>query len=101
MADYGYSPDPGATGEDGVSRLLSLLDVTGWHDDHWTARCPSHDDDGPSLSIRLEGGRILLHCFAGCDTKAILDAVGLNWGDLFLDGGAGPTRPRTKPELTE
>lgn len=37
----------------------------------------------PSLSIREDGGRILLHCHAGCTQEAIMSAVGLEWGDLF------------------
>lgn len=50
----------------------------------WVARCPAHDDKGPSLSIReLEDGRVLLHCFAGCDVEAVLGAVGLTMEDLF------------------
>ena len=50
----------------------------------WTCRCPAHDDKGPSLSIReLDDGRVLLHCFAGCDAQSVLDAVGLTFDDLF------------------
>jgi hypothetical protein len=52
--------------------------------DRWTACCPAHDDRGPSLAIReLEDGRVLLHCFAGCETASVLDAAGLTFDDLF------------------
>lgn len=52
--------------------------------DRWIARCPAHSDRSPSMTIRgLPDGRVLLHCFAGCDTEAILDAVGLTFSDLF------------------
>ena len=50
----------------------------------YLALCPAHDDHHPSLSIRgADDGRILLHCWAGCQTAAVLDALGLTWPDLF------------------
>jgi len=49
----------------------------------WIARCPGHDDRGPSLSLReLEDGRVLLHCFAGCVPHNVLGAMGLSFADL-------------------
>jgi hypothetical protein len=59
--------------------------------DGYVARCPAHQDRTPSLSIRQgDDGRVLLHCWAGCGTEAVLDALGLEWGDLF------PLRPRSR-----
>lgn len=50
----------------------------------WIARCPAHDDRSPSLSIReADGGRVLIHCFGGCKTGAILDAIGVEFSTLF------------------
>ncbi len=51
----------------------------------WIAHCPAHEDRSPSLSI-TEGddGRLLLHCFAGCQVHDILAAVGLTVSDLFV-----------------
>ena len=50
----------------------------------YIARCPAHQDRSPSLTIRLEDdGRILLHCFAGCDPGTVLAAIGLQFSDLF------------------
>ena len=50
----------------------------------WAARCPAHEDRGPSLSIReLPDSRVLVHCFAGCDVGEILAAMGLQVSDLF------------------
>jgi len=65
----------------------------------WVARCPAHEDRSPSLSIReLDDGRVLLKCFAGCDTEDVLSAVGLEFSDLFperLPGvGYQPTKSR-------
>lgn len=50
----------------------------------WATKCPGHDDRRDSLSIG-EGtdGRVLLHCFAGCEPEDIVAAVGLTMGDLF------------------
>lgn len=52
--------------------------------DSWIARCPSHDDNGPSLSIKdVGGGRTLIHCHAGCGALDVLSALGLDWGALY------------------
>jgi hypothetical protein len=45
--------------------------------------CPAHDDSSASLSIKIcEDGRVLIHCFAGCDIQNILGAVGLSLDDI-------------------
>lgn len=50
----------------------------------WIARCPAHDDRSPSLSIReADGGRVLIHCFGGCEPAAVLDALGIEFSALF------------------
>jgi len=43
----------------------------------WLIRCPCHDDKSPSCSI-ADGadGRLLVHCFAGCNPLDILAALG-------------------------
>lgn len=41
----------------------------------WAARCPAHDDRNPSLSIGVREGRVLVHCFSGCDQAAVIDAL--------------------------
>jgi hypothetical protein len=35
----------------------------------WMCRCPCHDDQKPSLSVKDHGGTVLVHCFAGCDSE--------------------------------
>ena len=73
--------------------LLPRLDrVTRTGDGRWVARCPGHDDNGPSLSIRDVGdGRTLIYCFAGCETRDVLAAIGATWTDLY------PPRKSTDP----
>lgn len=52
----------------------------------WAAVCPAHEDQSPSLSIReTDAGKVLIHCFTGCDTEAVLAAIGLSWRDLYPD----------------
>ena len=50
----------------------------------WMACCPAHPDKSPSLAVTyVEDGRILIHCFAGCEAGDVLTAVGMNIRDLF------------------
>lgn len=47
-------------------------------------RCPSHDDNNPSLSIcQSINGLILLHCFAGCSFFDICTSLGIHPVSLF------------------
>jgi len=58
--------------------------------DQWSARCPAHDDRGPSLSVKeLPDGATLVHCFAGCEVADVLGAVGLTMDVLFPPRPAG------------
>lgn len=67
-----------------AATLLDRLERVKKTPNGWAARCPAHDDKGPSLSIReLDDGRVLVHCFAGCDVHQVIGAVGLNISDLF------------------
>jgi hypothetical protein len=52
--------------------VLAMLEGVRQCASGYVARCPAHDDRTASLSIREgEGGRVLLHCFAGCSFRAI------------------------------
>src|SRR5438105_1398513 len=51
----------------------------------WTVRCPAHPDSSPSLVISPVGDKVLLNCFGGCHTEAVLAAVGLGFRDVFAD----------------
>lgn len=81
-----------------IDQFLSMLDgVRKVGNDRWKAKCPSHEDKTPSLSIRqAEDGRILLHDFGlDCDINDICAALGLRVADLMpprLD------RPYMRPE---
>jgi hypothetical protein len=64
--------------------VLSRLEGVKRSGDGWTARCPAHHDRAPSLSIgEADDERVLLKCFAGCETEAIVAAVDLTVAELF------------------
>lgn len=66
--------------------LLTRLEGVKQSGERYTARCPAHDDKSPSLSLSHgEDGRALVHCYAGCETRDVLAAVGLEMRDLFPD----------------
>ncbi|HTV75695.1 MAG TPA: hypothetical protein VMD57_01765, partial [Candidatus Baltobacteraceae bacterium] len=63
---------------------MSLLQGVTRNGDGWIAKCPAHDDQNPSLSIRQgDDGRTLLKCFAGCTADSICAALNLTTADLF------------------
>ena len=67
-----------------VEVILSRLQKVKGKNGSWTACCPAHNDKGPSLAIReADDGRILLHCFAGCETLSVVQALGMDMTDLF------------------
>ena len=68
----------------------------------YVARCPAHDDRSPSLAIRdCDDGRILLHCFAGCETEDVLSAIGLTFSDVMPEciRGEQSYKPLSTPIL--
>src|SRR6478672_4582460 len=74
----------------GVSRmsadqLISQLEgVRRTGPGRWMARCPSHEDERASLSIReTDDGTVLINDFGGCGATDVLAAVGLEFDVLF------------------
>ncbi|MHC8341241.1 AAA family ATPase [Pseudomonas sp. HLT2-19-2] len=67
-----------------LSALISRLKGIKQHGDRVMAVCPAHQDKSPSLSLsQAEDGRALVYCFAGCKTRDVLGAVGMEMRDLF------------------
>lgn len=67
----------------------------------WIARCPcthnhAHGDKNRSLTVALNGTKILLHCHTGCTTEDVCGAIGIEGKDLFTD--APTTTERTIDE---
>ena len=68
-----------------LETLLARLESVKKSGSGYLARCPAHADKSPSLHITQEGGKILIHCYAGCCAQDIVAAVGLSMRDLFED----------------
>lgn len=66
---------------------LNRVKKTG--ENQYIACCPAHRDDKPSLSISGSNGKILLHCQAGCDTQRIVEAIGIQMKDLYIQERSG------------
>jgi|UniRef100_UPI004048798A putative DNA primase/helicase len=66
-----------------IENILSRLHKVRQSGNSWTALCPAHEDKQPSLSISTGAQGVLLKCFAGCETSAVVDALGLRMRDLF------------------
>jgi len=80
--------------------LLSKLDkVKLVGTNKWTACCPVHDDNSPSLSITVKDGKLLCYCFA-CGAKGIDVAlsVGLPAQSLFSDTLSSDSRQNYQRE---
>lgn len=63
----------------------------------WLACCPAHDDRSPSLAIKDADGKILIHCFSGCETIDVLGAIGLDFSDIMPDKAMGNIKKDRKP----
>jgi len=68
-----------------VAALISHLDgVKEIRHGQYIARCPAHEDGSPSLAIKDgDEGRVILHCFAGCETEDVLNAIGVTFADVM------------------
>jgi hypothetical protein len=78
--------------------VLDKLEVASCNGEKAISFCPAHDDrSNPSLSLKAENGRLLLHCFAGCRPEDIVSEIGLQMKDLFVKGGGGSFIPPNTP----
>src|ERR671911_235413 len=74
--------------------VLDKLEVASRNGEKAMSFCPAHDDHhNPSLSLKAENGKLLLHCFAGCQPQDIVSKIGLQIKDLFIEGGGGISIP--------
>lgn len=73
--------------------LLQRLELVQKAGSGWRARCPACGGKSRKLSVAASEGRVLVHCFGGCDAATVLDAVGLRWSDIMP--------PRTWPQSPE
>ena len=91
------NPDP-------IEKVLSALNGVKRCGDtgrQWVALCPNHDDSKHSLTIGVtKEGKVLLKCYAGCDTRSVVSSLGMEWGDLFPQE-ADETKPQQPVTLKE
>jgi hypothetical protein len=67
-----------------ATRLLERLEgVKPTGSNKWQARCPAHDDKTPSLGLTQVEGQLLIHCFAGCQSRDVLASLNLTESALF------------------
>lgn len=59
-----------------TARDIVLALGSRWYGSYGIARCPTHDDDSPSLSITDgDNGHVVVKCFAGCDWRDVKAAL--------------------------
>lgn len=76
-----------------LDNLLSRLTKVKGRAGNYVACCPAHEDRSPSLAVKEQDGKIILHCFAGCSVENIVGSVGMEMTDLFP-----PTEPQYTPQ---
>lgn len=70
-------------------RVVAALEAAGSRRAGGLWTCAAHDDHHPSLGVdEAPDGRVLVHCFAGCPTELVVEALGLTMADLFPGGRA-------------
>jgi len=79
------SKRPAVQTSDPVALILSKLDNVRQYGEAWRSNCPcGHGHAKGSLRIATgDDGRVLLHCFVGCDAADVAAAAGLSLADLF------------------
>ncbi len=81
-----------------LNTLLSRLDkVKRIGDGRYKAICPAHDDHSPSLAIKTDMDRLLIHCLAGCEPLDVLGVIGMDFADLMGDKAEGNFKKIKKP----
>lgn len=68
-----------------LQEILSRLEKVKKSGDKYTALCPAHSDQNPTLSVREKDDKILLNCFAHCPKESIVSALGIELKDLFAE----------------
>lgn len=68
-----------------IENLLSRLEkVRRRNANQWMACCPACGERNPSMSIKNDNGKIIIHCFAQeCSVYDICSAIGMEVIDLF------------------
>ena len=63
--------------------LLQRLEGVMKSGNGWRSCCPACGGKSRKLSIAERDGKVLIHCFGGCEAVDVLAAVGLTWADVM------------------
>ena len=67
-----------------IDLVLSKLNKVKRFGNRYSACCPVHDDNSPSMSIREAEDRILIYCHAcGANGLAVVQALGISVSAIF------------------
>ena len=79
--------------------LLQRLHNVRGRNGKWSATCPAHGS-GKNRALAITeatDGRVLIHCFGGCETESVLASVGMTWADVMPEPVAGALKPLRRP----
>lgn len=66
--------------------ILPKLEKVSQRGERWIACCPVHNDNNPSMTMKEEDGKVLIHCFAcQANGQEVVEALGLPASVLFRD----------------
>lgn len=69
-----------------IDNFIAALESRDCRPRRGVARCPAHEDKSPSLTFRENNcGCVLFDCKTGCNHGRIIEALGIQWRDLFCD----------------
>ena len=76
---------PSQTAHDILTDLEGRLDKCTRKGDVLNARCPAHEDNNPSLNVKIgdSGECVILKCWGGCQTEDVVYALGWKMRNLF------------------
>jgi 5S rRNA maturation endonuclease (ribonuclease M5) len=88
-----------------AATVAAVLDNARQTSTGWQACCPVHDDRKPSLSITDQDDKVLVFCHAGCDQRAVVDAIAargihLNGHTAGIDGPPNDHPKLGRPSAT-
>ncbi len=80
-----------------TEEILSRLERVRKSGTGWSALCPGHPDKAPPASIgEGDDGRVLLHCFVGCEVEQICEALNIQPSIYFSARSNGNALARRK-----
>lgn len=89
---------------DPLDHVLGKLESVTGRNKQYTAKCPAHPDDQPSLRISVgKEDQVLLKCQRGnpCSVEDIVSAMGLEMKDLWPASTQTARKPKKQKKLTD